>query len=204
MREGQRCERCAIADRELLIDMMQMDLDRAVGNIQLASDLLVRQPFGYQAHDLTLSFGKHREHIFGACVADGDILQAWGIGMCEWQQASASRDLPQALHQHMGRHLLEDHSICSSRSGDDQVTVFGGYSEKDDARRQMFRRRGSKNIEPGNTGHEDVEKCDVRRKITDGLDAFFSVIATCNDFEIVRPTQQTQSAQLLPRDGGPR
>ena len=39
----ERRERCAIADIKLLKDMMQMNLDRAVGKTQSAPDFLVRE-----------------------------------------------------------------------------------------------------------------------------------------------------------------
>ena len=55
LRYGKRREHCPVADLKFLIDVMQVDLDGAVGNIQPAPNFLVRQPFGHQSHDLALA-----------------------------------------------------------------------------------------------------------------------------------------------------
>ena len=55
LRYGERREHCPVADFEFLIDVMEVLFDSAVGNIQPAPNFLVRQTFGYQAHDLVLS-----------------------------------------------------------------------------------------------------------------------------------------------------
>jgi hypothetical protein len=41
---GERREHCPVADFKLLIDVMEVHLDGAVGNIQAAPNFLVRQP----------------------------------------------------------------------------------------------------------------------------------------------------------------
>ena len=80
--KGQRREGRTVADCELLINVMQVDLDGTVGNIQLASDLLVRQSFGYQAHDLAFALGQQRQYIFGAGLA---FLNSRRVDACERQ-----------------------------------------------------------------------------------------------------------------------
>src|SRR5260370_17305203 len=52
---GQHRQRRSIVDRKLLKDPMQMYLDSAVGEIELAPDFLVRQSFAYQLNDLAFS-----------------------------------------------------------------------------------------------------------------------------------------------------
>jgi hypothetical protein len=49
------CEKRALPTLSVLINVMEMHLDGTVANIQLAANFLVRQTFGYQAHDLVLS-----------------------------------------------------------------------------------------------------------------------------------------------------
>jgi hypothetical protein len=48
----ERRENCPVADCKLLIDVMEVLFDSAVGNIQPAPNFLVRQPSGHQTHDL--------------------------------------------------------------------------------------------------------------------------------------------------------
>jgi hypothetical protein len=55
---GQRGEGRSVVDRKLLIDTVQVDLDRALGNVELASDILVRPSFGNQMYDLAFTVGQ--------------------------------------------------------------------------------------------------------------------------------------------------
>src|SRR5882757_4212954 len=108
MRERQRRERRAVADGELLIDVMQMHLDGAVGDIELAPNLFVRQSFGDQMHNLTLALGQHRQYVFSDDAAGGR----------ERQQSSAGCNLPQAMQEDTWRRLFEHHTVRASRDRD--------------------------------------------------------------------------------------
>jgi hypothetical protein len=55
LRDSERCEHCPVADFQLLINVMEMNLDGTVANIQSTANFLVRQTFGHQAHDLVLA-----------------------------------------------------------------------------------------------------------------------------------------------------
>src|SRR5215208_1618629 len=57
---GERREHCPIADFKLLKNVMEVLFDGPVGNIQPAPNLLVRQAFGHQTHDLSLAVCEHR------------------------------------------------------------------------------------------------------------------------------------------------
>src|SRR5216683_3192588 len=52
VRYGERREHCPVADFKFLINVMQVHLDSAAGNVQPAPNFLVRQSFGHQRHDL--------------------------------------------------------------------------------------------------------------------------------------------------------
>ena len=81
------------ADFELLEDVMEMHLDGTVGDIQPASNLLVRQSLGYQAHDLPLTACQHAQHV----LSDRNMSSLLGfrlIGRRQPQQPLAIRDLP--------------------------------------------------------------------------------------------------------------
>src|SRR5215475_10632143 len=101
-RDGKRRKRCAVADVELLKDVMEMHFDRAVSNIQSTTNLLVRQTFGYQTHDLTLAHGQRNESFLGYRARLLSRLPERG----QLQKLLAARHLPQDLHENLRVHIL--------------------------------------------------------------------------------------------------
>src|SRR6516165_9441009 len=97
-RDGKRRKRRAVADVELLKDVMEMHFDRAVSNIQSTSNLLVRQTFGYQTHDLTLAHGQRNESFLGYRAR---LLSRRLPERGQLQQLLAARHLPQDLHENL-------------------------------------------------------------------------------------------------------
>ncbi len=96
VRYGERREHRPVADFKLLINVMQVHLDGAVGNIQPAPYFLIRQPFRHQSHDLALAVCQHRRHL----LRDRDVpllpLPRYSlIGGEQRRQPLAVRDLPQ-------------------------------------------------------------------------------------------------------------
>src|SRR5258705_11879246 len=69
LRYGEGREHCPVADFKLLIDVMEVLFDSTVSNIQPASNFLIRQPFGHQTHDLSLTICEYAQGIFG----DGNV-----------------------------------------------------------------------------------------------------------------------------------
>src|SRR5262249_21535060 len=62
---GQESQRRSVMDRELLIDVMQMDLDRSVREVELAADFLIRETRTYEAHDLTFALSQRARESCG-------------------------------------------------------------------------------------------------------------------------------------------
>ena len=92
---GERREHGPVADFKLLIDVMEVHLDGAVGNIQPAPNFLVRQPFGHQGHDLALAVCQHRQHVFRD--RDGPSILRYGLigggsGSSLWPSATCRKD----------------------------------------------------------------------------------------------------------------
>ena len=52
-------ERSAIADRELFIDIMQVDLDCSFGDAEALGDFFVRQPFSNEEHGLLFALSQN-------------------------------------------------------------------------------------------------------------------------------------------------
>src|SRR5215471_5655346 len=102
-RDGKRRKRCAVADVELLKDVMEMHFDRAVSDIQSTTNLLVRQTFGYQTHDLTLAHGQRNESFLGYRAR---LLSRRFPERGQLQQLLAARHLPQDLHENLRVHIL--------------------------------------------------------------------------------------------------
>ena len=53
--ECEQCEHCAIANCELLVDVMQVHLDGALGDSELLRDLFVTETCAHQQRDLSLA-----------------------------------------------------------------------------------------------------------------------------------------------------
>ena len=77
VRYRERREHGPVADFKLLIDVMEVYLDSAVGDIQPAPDFLVRQPFGHQSHNLALTVRQHRQHV----LRNRDVTSLPGHGL---------------------------------------------------------------------------------------------------------------------------
>jgi len=77
VRYGQRREHGSVVDFKLLIDVMEVHFDRAIGNPQPAPNFLVRQSLGYQTHDLALTVRQHRQHA----LRNPDVPSLAGYGL---------------------------------------------------------------------------------------------------------------------------
>jgi hypothetical protein len=82
-------QRRSVVDCKLLKDAMQVDLDGALANVELASDLLVRQSFGYQMRNLAFTLG-HR-NLHGGLPESGryDSTQALPSGQEDYRRLRA-------------------------------------------------------------------------------------------------------------------
>ena len=91
LRNSERRQHCPVADFELLIDVMQVHLDSAAGDIKPAPNFLIRQAFAHQSHDLALAVCQHRQHI----RRDRNVSLIPRYGLIPAGQLLAIRDLPQ-------------------------------------------------------------------------------------------------------------
>src|ERR1700730_15740811 len=57
-RSTPRCQRGSVADRKLLIDVMQVDFDGTLGKVEFTSDLFVRLPLAKQVQDLPFALSQ--------------------------------------------------------------------------------------------------------------------------------------------------
>ena len=75
-----------ITDFKLLKHVVEVYFDRALGNVQLARNLLVRQTLGYQAHNLTLAVRQHRQHFFDF----GAVYFSFPFGERSWDRSGGA------------------------------------------------------------------------------------------------------------------
>jgi hypothetical protein len=185
---GQCRESGSIVDGQLLVDVVQMHLYRAIGNIQPVSDPFVRQAFRHQLHDLPFTLRQHRQHIL--CVAAVSRAAFWRLSGLfvrrhEGKHPAAAGYASQAAHQCLGRCILGHHAICSPRCRGRKFMRFHRSGQQQHACAQSLRRHGSENLQPGKPGYRDVEQRYLRRQIPNGPNAFRAVAATCHNIEIV-------------------
>src|SRR5882672_5844009 len=123
LRYGERREHSPVADFKFLIDVMEVLFNGAVGNTQPAPNFLVRQPFGHQAHDLSLAVRENRQRILRDHNAP--LLPRYGaIRSWQRQQSLVIRDLPQGLYQNFERHILRNDTVGPGRGQYNQFAVF--------------------------------------------------------------------------------
>src|SRR5260370_22020904 len=92
---GQHRQRRSIVDRKLLKDRMQMYVDSAVGEIELAPDFLVRQSFAYQLNDLAFALAQPgRKSSEGVRRAMLMPIPQFGVPRRDRQQFLPGCDLP--------------------------------------------------------------------------------------------------------------
>ena len=190
LRDGERSERCPVANVKFLKDVVKMHFDGAIRNIQPAPDFLVRQSFGYQTHDLTLPVCQRRQSFVRDCAL---LRKCRLTGRRLRQKFLTTSNFPQDLHQSIGVNIRRDDGVSASRSKRPQVAIFDGWSKKHQSGSSMF---GAELNQRRNTGHQRIYDGDVRNKNANRAETARTVTAMCDNLEVMlRSKHATQTLQ---------
>src|SRR5713226_9162780 len=176
----------AVAEPQLVEDMGDVGLDRGFADLQLASDLRVRQASRQEADDLLLavrerievgSTGADRRPMFGEFL-DQALRDRWS------EQGLAAGGYPDAANELLGRDVLEKEPACAGGERIEDVLVEVIGRQDDDLARDGSFGEAARRLDAVNAGHAKVHQDDVRMQRADGVDRGRSVGGLADDFEI--------------------
>jgi hypothetical protein len=174
----------AVGHAELVKDIVQMVLDRLLGDEKLFADFLVAKALRDELHNFLLAVAEQR--LFAAWAGFAGLRESLHDlgGHAVIEPDFAGMHAMNAFHEEIGGGLLQHHAACAETHGANNVAIVFRSGQNDDARGQRIEIDFLENGQAIFIRHAQVEEENVRLELGEELDALRAVLGFAYDGDI--------------------
>jgi len=193
------CKLEAVGNAQLVENVVEMILDRLLGNEKFLADFFIAETLSDQLNDFFFAVAEQR--LLAARTGFGRFrkrLHDFG-GHAIIEPDFAGMHAMNALDQEIRGGLLEDNAACAKTHGADYVAIVFSRREHHDARGQRVKIHFFENGQSVFIGHAQIEEKNVGLQLGEELDALRAILSFADDGDVLVGLEEF--AQAITKDG---